>query len=291
MGVKRHPFYDDPDFVRRRAINDLLKRGVAITNAKTWDPECVHYCCYVLAIFGKKSLLAPMRRGRKGMEGRPTIFSQEAAEAFLSRLLDEGNTIFKTCEQEGMPTFNTLTRWRRAHPWFDEAVDDARSQLAHKLEQEIYEAATTAMNPDDVAPRTLKIRTLQWLASKANHKSFGESHSSRTEIVGSITHETRSTVTQHLDISGLTTEQLDALEGALRQTLYKQLSAPEEIEGEMGNGDTSGDSEAGGLLPDDAAEDIEEVTVERDSRGIEGNTVSGTILPFRKGKADGHDSD
>ena len=150
---------------------------------------------------------------------RPSLFSDELAEEICNRLAN-GESLVKICELDGMPHRSTVVRWLESKPEFAARCDRARREQGDFLFDEMarIEADVEAGRlPPDVA--RVVISSKQWRASKLAPKKYGDK--STVESTTTVTVQ----YTRKLDISTLSDEQLDALEGALRATVA-QLEAP-----------------------------------------------------------------
>jgi transposase-like protein len=64
--------------------------------------------------------------------GNPSTFTQALADDICQRL-GEGETLTAICREEGMPARRTVSDWRRLHPEFAQAYDEAMLQGCHAL--------------------------------------------------------------------------------------------------------------------------------------------------------------
>lgn len=76
--------------------------------------------------------------------GRPSIFSEELAETFLS-LVSEGLGLRKICERDDMPAMSTICLWLTKNEAFSERYARAKEVAAILMSEEILEIAD---NPD-----------------------------------------------------------------------------------------------------------------------------------------------
>lgn len=63
-----------------------------------------------------------------------------------------------------MPSYATLCRWRRIHPWIDERLHEARIDRAERLRDEAMELIEGTIDKDEVAAVTLKHKAKVWAA-------------------------------------------------------------------------------------------------------------------------------
>ena len=158
--------------------------------------------------------------------GRPSSYSEELAEDICERLAN-GESLRAICSEEGWPSTTTVKRWLRAREDFRAQYALAREEQAEALFDEIVDIADKAGNSEGLTVDMARVRidARKWVAGKLAPKKYGD----KTTIEASATVKVEHT--RKLDISTLSDDQLDALEGALRQTVA-QLSAPNVIEHE-----------------------------------------------------------
>lgn len=154
---------------------------------------------------------------------RPSSYSEKLAQAICDRL-SAGASLVQVCELDGMPHRSTVLRWMETNPDFAAMITRVREGgQADWLVDDIarIEAKVEAgeMPPD--AARVL-ISSKQWRAAKLAPKKYGDKTTVESTSAVKIEH------TRRLDISKLSDEQLDALEGALRETVA-QLGAPGKV--------------------------------------------------------------
>jgi hypothetical protein len=148
--------------------------------------------------------------------GRPSSYSQDIADEIERRMI-EGETLVDICRFPNMPSRPSVYRWMERYPEFETRIARAREGMAELLDHEVKELADTVTAESAPAAR-VRLAALQWRASKAFPRRYGD----RTEIVGNSVVTVQHT--RKLDISTLSDDQLDALEGALGSTIL-QLEA------------------------------------------------------------------
>jgi hypothetical protein len=149
----------------------------------------------------------------------PSSFSEKLADK-ICEFLSEGQSLVKICQREDMPHRATVLRWMSTNSDFATKVACAREAQGDFVHDEMadIEAKTLAGEiPADVA--RVVISSKQWRAAKLAPKKYGDKTLIETNARVKVEH------TRQLDISTLSDEQLDALEGALRATVA-QLAAP-----------------------------------------------------------------
>ena len=157
--------------------------------------------------------------------GRPSSYSDELAEDICERLAS-GESLVQICRDDSMPSRRTVLYWQEQNAAFCAMCARARegqADFAHDEMMAIENQVLSGLVPPDVARVALSSK--QWRAAKLAPKKYGD----KTTIEASATVKVEHT--RRLDISKLTDDQLDALEGALRETVA-QLDAPKVIEHE-----------------------------------------------------------
>ena len=128
--------------------------------------------------------------------------------------------------REGGGAIFNRNEWKDSHPEFELEISRARAALADGLYQDVrrveHALEDGSLEPD--IARTL-INSKQWAITKFGPKDWGD----RKFLEGNVGGTVKVEHTRKLSIDGLTIEQLDALEGALKATVL-QLDAPKEEE-------------------------------------------------------------
>lgn len=121
---------------------------------------------------------------------RPSMFTEEIAEAICARLAD-GLSLREVCRDEAMPSRDTVRRWLRDRPEFQQHYAHAREAQADHLGDEILEIADDAsndwmvrnkgqdnevevLNHEHVQRSKLRIEARRWLMGKLAPKKYGE---------------------------------------------------------------------------------------------------------------------
>ena len=139
------------------------------------------------------------------------MYSDEILDEIETRMI-EGENLVEICSHAHMPDRKTVYRWMDQMPDFATRCARAREGFAdfqnHRILKEIE--GVTAENAN--AAR-VKISGMQWIASKAYPKRYGDHKEVNVQAHVGIHH------TRKLDVSGVPTEQLEVLEQALRATV------------------------------------------------------------------------
>ena len=118
-------------------------------------------------------------RDRAAIMGRPTIFSQELADAICARLA-EGESLLSICRDDGMPAESTVRHWvaEDREGFFAKYAHARDIGLDHQADR-IIEIADTEEDP---ARARVMIDARKWHLSKMAPKRYGEKVT--TEISG-----------------------------------------------------------------------------------------------------------
>jgi hypothetical protein len=136
--------------------------------------------------------------------GRPSGYN-ETITAEIAERLSNGEPMKKICRDEHMPHYVTVLKWQRAHPEFSDLTARAKAEGTHALADECIEIADD--KTIDPQHKRFMIDTRIRLIGKWNSKAYGE----KVEMAatGHIA------VSHTLDISNLSSDELDVLEKAL----------------------------------------------------------------------------
>jgi hypothetical protein len=105
--------------------------------------------------------------------GRPPIpYSEDTAVEVCLRMMD-GENILVICHDEGMPSWNTLARWRIENPEFARAYAQAREASAEMLEAQVLLVTGTATAENWQIARA-HADNLKWAAAKRHPKVYGD---------------------------------------------------------------------------------------------------------------------
>ena len=146
-------------------------------------------------------------------------YTDEIAEEICTRLAN-GESLIAICEDSHMPGRRTVLDWCDADPAFRLKCARARDQQADHAYDELI-GIERKLIAGEMSPEVARVvvASKQWRAMKMAPRRYGDKSSIETKSTVEVQH------TRKLDISTLTDEQLDALEGALRATVA-QLAPP-----------------------------------------------------------------
>lgn len=117
--------------------------------------------------------------------GRPTIRTEENANAILNRLT-EGESLSSITSDEGMPSYAVVSRWLISDEDFRKRYILAREAQAEKLADEILDIADDGTNdfyekegvelPDheNIQRSRLRVDARKWVAAKLLPKKYGD---------------------------------------------------------------------------------------------------------------------
>lgn len=108
--------------------------------------------------------------------GRPTSFTQEAADEICERLID-GESLRAICEEERMPAKSTVMKWlaNGAFPQFVDQYTRAREAAGDTDADDIAHFARQAARGEiEPAAATAAINGLKWTAGKRQPKKYGD---------------------------------------------------------------------------------------------------------------------
>jgi len=104
--------------------------------------------------------LAPTIKGTNDVLFSPMIID------LLCQKIVEGKNITDICGLAPFPSYVTFSRWRREHPWIDQAIEKARADRAEFYRDQIMkEAASAVSTKDPINASSLKIDALKWASS------------------------------------------------------------------------------------------------------------------------------
>lgn len=119
----------------------------------------------------------PPPPGTKHPPHRPPIYSEALATEILD-LMSVGHSVHEICSRDGMPTVDTIWRWRWSNPVFSEQYDRARDRRAEIQALRVEELAdekpltyVDAQGIERIDPawaqvQKLRIDTRKWIASR-----------------------------------------------------------------------------------------------------------------------------
>ena len=117
---------------------------------------------------------------------RPTIFSEELADAICERLAAV-ESLIRICGGDDFPSDGTVYRWIATIPAFRDKYAQARSVQAERMADEILDIADDGRNDkwtdsegvvrvdnDVIARSRLRVDARKWLMSKMLPKKYGD---------------------------------------------------------------------------------------------------------------------
>jgi len=136
----------------------------------------------------------------------------------------DGKSLRTVCREDDMPALSSVFLWKTIHPEFSDRYDVAVKERAEAFIEDIQEIADNSTNdwmetndPDNpgyklngeaIARTKLRVDTRKWIASKILPR-YGD----KVAVGGDDTMPPIRTQ-QTIDVSGLTLEQLEALQAA-----------------------------------------------------------------------------
>jgi hypothetical protein len=152
-----------------------------------------------------------------------STYTEEIGQEIARLMCDENLNLTDAVDKLGI-SYSTVMNWRRKYEQFDQEVSLAREALAERAVSEIKGLESRILSGDlDHQVANTVIHSMQWRIPKLAPRDWGERKFVENTLNGRVAVEH----TKKLDISTLTEEQLDALEGALKATVL-QLDAPSE---------------------------------------------------------------
>jgi hypothetical protein len=133
---------------------------------------------------------------------RPSIFTDDVAAAICDGLA-EGLSLRKVCSQPGMPSRDTVLRWIRNKPAFEEQYALARAFYADMLMDEMIEIADDSskdwrmgrngpiFNAGSVQRAKLRIDTRKWKLARMAPKKYGRMSRRRSDSAPQVEVEIR----------------------------------------------------------------------------------------------------
>lgn len=158
--------------------------------------------------------------------GRPTNYTPEMVDRICNELM-AGKSLIKICEAEDMPHRVTVINWLGMYQDFATRYSKARESQADYMDDLILDTAN-ASDPESAPADRVKIDAYKWRAARLQPKKYGDRV--HKELSGPDGNPIK------LDVTGMTDEQLAALEAA--------LSGSTDGEGRTASGDTSGKGKA-----------------------------------------------
>lgn len=117
---------------------------------------------------------------------RPTKYSQELIDNICSQIA-EGKSLRTICDDDSMPTRETVRVWLRDNDVFSAQYARARDEQADYYADEIIEIADTEKDPQKARVR---VDSRKWVASKLKPKRYGDKLDLDATVDGKITIQT-----------------------------------------------------------------------------------------------------
>lgn len=137
--------------------------------------------------------------------GRPSKFTEELAGTICDRL-SKGQSLRFICDEDGMPSRETVRTWLRDNPAFSAQYARAKEDYAEAVFEEIEEIADDgrndwieretkrgtyiALNEEALGRSRLRIDARKWMLSKLMPKKYGD----RIEVDANIQGEVKVTI-------------------------------------------------------------------------------------------------
>jgi hypothetical protein len=105
--------------------------------------------------------------------GRPTVFTQEVADAICDRLPAEPLT--EILADEGMPGYRTVMRWLRANPEFRQNYAHAREDQGDHDADKVAEIRAMLLR-GEIEPDVARVAmdSCKWTAARRRPKVYGD---------------------------------------------------------------------------------------------------------------------
>jgi len=131
--------------------------------------------------------LMPSKRER----GRQSLYTPELA-AYICEQVAVGRSLVSITREPGVPSYQTIMEWLKAHPDFEVTYRQARQDQADTLAEEIIAIADGVkdVGPADSAKvnaARLRVDARKWVASKLKPKVYGDRV--ETALTGAVTVE------------------------------------------------------------------------------------------------------
>ena len=141
--------------------------------------------------------------------GRPPMpFDEHVADAICEELANGKSLIRVLKENDAFPSYATIMKWLKQFPEFAEDYAEARSHQGDHDSDKVDDVAQQVREGKiDPASARVAIDAYKWAAAHRRPKKYGAKIDVEQTTAISVTHT--------LDVSGLSMDELDALEKAL----------------------------------------------------------------------------
>lgn len=101
----------------------------------------------------------------------------------ICQQVTEGKSLYAICRQEGFPDLQTVFRWRRKYPEFEDEYQLAMRARASWAEEEVFESRSRLKDGHaDVKAERLLIESAQWAAEVSDRRTYQRSTRLEQEI-------------------------------------------------------------------------------------------------------------
>jgi len=122
--------------------------------------------------------------------GRPTLYNEELTSRICSRIATSSDSLRAICENENLPSPDTIYLWLTKYPEFSDQYARARQDQAQLLADQIVDIADQTQLgeivtfkddgkeerrvADMIEHRKLRIESRKWVAAKLLPKKYGD---------------------------------------------------------------------------------------------------------------------
>lgn len=117
------------------------------------------------------------RRSDKRRVGRPKFWTPEAMAPVKAEILERlahGEALTSILEEDGMPSYPEVMKWRRADSEFEKDFVDAREDQAEFFGDECLTIADEAVDRDSAAAARVKIEVRKMRMAQLKARAFGD---------------------------------------------------------------------------------------------------------------------
>lgn len=116
--------------------------------------------------------------------GQPTKKTTDIVDALVMRVA-MGRSLLDVCQDDDMPAYSTVTKWRMTDPEFTAKVDVAYEWgECTNVDGIVSIASGGQLSTGDVQRDRLLIDAIKWKASKINSKRFGDRLDVKVDTTG-----------------------------------------------------------------------------------------------------------
>ena len=99
---------------------------------------------------------APRKKDAPKKLGRPSMYADELVAEFCRRIA-EGRGVMSVCEDDDMPSHDTIFRWQREMRPFAEALAHARAERTEAFSGKIVALSVRALTDKDMDPARVRV--------------------------------------------------------------------------------------------------------------------------------------